>query len=214
MPENTAGQKVKNKTGETAGKLGLIAIGLFIVSFLIFTNLNTDFNYLNDYVSRLGVVGAPYAIWWNIFGFLCVGIALIGFGIAYGKYLKDGLAGLFFAGFGLGFAFTALPFDLTATDSLVSKAHTAAITLGLASWLFGLARISYKVALPKTIRFRANITATLLVIAMISGAIELSSMPMTHRLVFAIVFGWTTITSIHLLIINNSKSTIAGSSNQ
>lgn len=207
MLKNTAGHKVKTKTGETAGKLGLIAIGLFIVSFLVFSNLNTEFNYLEDYVSRLGVKGAAYAIWWNILGFLSVGIILIGFGIAYGKYLKDKLAGLLLAFFGVGFAFTAIPFDLTDTYSAVSKAHTDAITLGLASWLFGLARISYKVTLGKTVRLRANITATLLVVSMIGGALELWSMPMTHRLIFIIVFGWTAITSIDLLFIKSLKIT-------
>ncbi len=207
MLKNTAGHRVKTKTGETAGKLGLIAIGLFIVSFLVFTNLNKEFDYIEDFVSRLGVKGAPYAVWWNIFGFLSVGLMLIGFGIAYGKYLKDNLAGLLLAFFGVGFAFTAIPFDLTDTYSAVSKAHTAAITLGLASWLFGLARISYKVTLDKKVRLRANITAILLVISMVGGAIELWSMPMTQKLVFTIIFGWTAITSIHLLSTGSLKIT-------
>lgn len=203
MTDNTEGHKVKTKTGETAGKLGLIAIGLFIVSFLVFTNLNTEFDYIEDFVSKLGTKGAPSAIWWNIFGFLFVGIILIGFGIAYGRHLKDKLTGLLLAVFGIGFAFTAIPFDLTDTYSAVSKAHTAAITLGLASWLFGLARISYKVTLGKTVRLRANITAVLLVLSMIGGAIEFWPMPMTQRLVFTIVFGWTAITSVNLLFIKN-----------
>lgn len=205
MLENTADHKVKTKAGETAGKLGLIAIGLFIVSFLVFTNLNTEFDYIEDFVSRLGAKGAPYAILWNIFGFLSVGIILIGFGIAYGRHLKDKLTGLLLAVFGIGFAFTAIPFDLTDTYSAVSKAHTAAITLGLASWLFGLARISYKVTLGKTVRLRANVTAVLLVLSMIGGAIEFWPMPMTQRLVFTIVFGWTAITSVNLLFIGNKK---------
>lgn len=205
MTDNTEDRKDNPNTGRLSGIMGLTAVSLFVISFLVFSNLNLEFNYLEDYVSRLGAKGAPYAIWWNIFGFFSVGIILIVFGMTYGKYLKDGLAGLLLAFFGVGFAFTALPFDLTDTLSPISKAHTAAITLGLASWLFGLARISYKRTLDKAVRLRANITAFLLVISMIGGAIELWPMPMTHRLIFIIVFGWTAITSIYLLFIKHSK---------
>ena len=63
---------------------------------------------------------------------------LFGFGVAYGRLINDKLAGTLLAFFGLGFAFTAIPFDLTDSDSAVSKAHVAAITLALAFWLFGL----------------------------------------------------------------------------
>lgn len=207
MTDNTEERKANPNTGRLSGIMGLTAVSLFVISFLVFSNLNLEFNYLEDYVSRLGAKGAPYAIWWNIFGFLSVGIILIVFGMTYGKYLNDKLAGLLLAFFGVGFAFTALPFDLTDTLSAISKAHTAAITLGLASWLFGLARISSKRTLDKTVRLRANITAFLLVISMIGGAIELWPMPMTHRLIFIIVFGWTAITSTYLLFIKSSKPT-------
>ena len=42
--------------------------------------------------------------------------------------------------------------------------------------------------------------------AMIGSAMRLWSMPVTHRIVFGIVFGWTAITSIELIRNSNRAS--------
>ena len=181
------------------GILGLLAVGIFFIVLIIFASLNPDFNYLEDYVSKLGAKKQPNATWFNIIGFLLTGLLLIGFGISYGKLINDRLVGIFLAVFGVGFSFTSIPFDLEFADSSVSKAHTVAITLGLASWLFGLARISYNKLLKKSVRFTANTAAILLVSSMIGNVIGLWSMPVTHRLVFGVVFGYTAFISIKLL---------------
>lgn len=53
--------------------------------------------------------------------------------------------------------------------------------------------------LQKKIRLRANFTAIALVLSMAGFGLGLWSMPITHRLVFGIVIGWTTVTSIELI---------------
>jgi len=186
-------------SNKKAGFLGLFAVLLFTASLLIFGNLNTGFSFLHDFVSKLGAKGEPYALWWNLFGFVWVGLALFGFGIAYGKILGDKLAGLLLSLFGVGFTFTAIPMDMVEADTAVSKAHIVAICLALACWLFGLARISSNHRIAKSTRCRANVTAILIVLSMTGFALGLWPMPLTHRLVFLVVFGWTAITACELI---------------
>ncbi len=184
---------------KTAGILGVLAFTLFLGSLLIFGFLNKDFSFSSDVISKLGAKGQPHALWWNIMGFVIVGLLLIGFGISYGKVLNDKLTGILLALFGLGFVFTSIPIDLGETDTVFSKAHVVAICLALAFWLFALARISGRASICKSTKLRANVAAILLVTSMIGGAIGLWSMPITHRLVFGVVFGWTLITAMSLI---------------
>lgn len=182
----------------TTGRLGILAVSIFFIALCVFGWLHPKWNFLQDYISQLGAIGEPHALWWNIIGFVLVGILLLLFGISYGKILKDRFAGILLSLFGVGFAFTAIPIDEIDSTSAVSKAHVVAICLALAFWLFGLARISSNPSHSKQVRLRANIAAILLVSAMIGFAFGFWSMPLTHRLVFAVVFGWTAITSIGL----------------
>ena len=189
-----------------SGWLGILSVALFACSLLLFGFLNPEFSFTHDYISRLGAKGEPYALWWNINGFILVGFLLTGFGFSYGKVLDDKIAGMLLALFGIGFAFTAIPINMADSTSPVSKAHVVAICLALACWLFGLSRVSYNPKLAKNIRARANITALLLVCAMIGFAADLWSMAITHRLVFGIVFGWTGISAFELLAFNNLRT--------
>ena len=189
-----------------SGILGLLSTSLFITSLAFFGRLHPEFSFVEDFVSKLGAKGEPNAIWWNLIGFGLVGLILFVFGIFYGKVIKDKLAGLLLAFFGIGFSFTAFPIDMEESNTPISKTHIVAICLALAFWLFGLARISYNTLIKKSIRNRANVTAILIVIAMIGYTFGWWSMPITHRLVFIVVFGWTAMTSIELLIMNNEES--------
>jgi hypothetical membrane protein len=204
--------KIGNRKTErmitVAGFLGLLAVVSFCIALIIFAGLDPEFSYMDDYVSKLGAEGQINAIWWNLTGFLWVGIVLIGFGIAYGKIVKDRLAGLLLGLFGLGFAFTSLPIDVGDPNAPVSKAHVVAICLALAAWLLGLARMSYNPSLDKAIRLRANIAAVLLVSSMFAFVFGVISMPVAHRLVFSVVFGWTAFTSVDLLINKKLKKGI------
>jgi len=128
---------------KTVGALGVLAFAIFCIALMIMGFVNQEFSFLRDYISKLGAKGEPFAIWWNLVGFVLVGLILSGFGILYGKILDDSLVGILLSLFGLGFALTSIPIDMSESNAPVSKAHVAAICLGLASWLFGLARMGY-----------------------------------------------------------------------
>lgn len=189
----------RNKVNKITAFLGLAAVLIFIIALVLFGSLHPDFHFLNDVVSKLGAKGEPNAIGWNLIGFCLTGMLLLGFGWRYGKLIGDRLAGTLLGGFGLGFALTAIPIDLYASDSAVSKAHIVAIYLAVAAWLFGLARISSHQQLAKRIRMRANVAAVLIVAAIVGVSVQLWSVPLSHRLVFLVVFGWTVFSAIDLL---------------
>jgi hypothetical protein len=88
---------------------------------------------------------------------------------------------------------------MLSSNSPVSKAHIVAISLSLAFWLFGLSRLGFNSKLKIHNRKRANLTAVVLVLAVIGSAADIWSRPIAHRLVFVIVFGWTAKTSIELI---------------
>ena len=181
------------------GILGLLSVITLLTTLLVFGLLSPDFSFTEDFISKLGARGQANALWFNLFGFVTVGILLFLFGLLYGKLLNDTLLSVLLSLFGLGFAFTAIPVDLSVANAAESKAHTVAICLGLAFWLFGLSRLGYNQKLSNKIRHRANLTAVLLVASMLGFVFKIWSMPMTHRLVFMIVFGWTAISSIELI---------------
>jgi len=184
------------------GILGLLSVIILIAVLIIFGFSNTEFSFLNDFISKLGAKGEPNALYFNLFGFITVGILLFVIGLTYGFLLNDRLLSILLSLFGLGFAFTAIPIDMELSRTPVSKAHIVAICLGLTFWLLGLSRIGYNIQLQRKVRVRANLTAVLLVLAMLGFVFGLWSMPIAHRLVFGIVFGWTALTSIELILGN------------
>ena len=184
---------------KNVGILGLLSVLILITALLIFGFSNSGFSFVNDFISKLGAKGEPNALWFNLFGFIIVGILLFVFGLAYGNLLNDKLLSILLSLFGLGFAFTAIPIDMELSRTPVSKAHIVAICFGLAFWLFGLSRLGYNKQLKRKVRIRANLTAVILVLSMMGFVFGFWSMPITHRLVFGIVFSWTALTSIELI---------------
>ena len=182
------------------GILGLLTILIFIATLLVFGLSNSDFSFLNDFVSKLGAKGEPNALWFNLFGFITVGILLFVFGVTYGNLLNDKLLSVLLSLWGLGFAFTAIPIDMELSTTPLSKAHIVSICLGLAFWLLGLSRLAYNQQLRKGIRDRANFTAIVLLLSIFGSALGLWSLPITHRLIFGIVFGWIAVTSLELIL--------------
>lgn len=145
---------------------GFSSVLIFGITLVTIANLTPDFSYLNDFVSKLGAQGQPYAMWWNMIGFLLVGILLAAFGYSYGKTINDRLAGICLALFGIGFAITSIPIEPGNTESALSTAHVVAICHGLASWMFGLARIAHLESHNPSVKYGANIAATLVVLPM------------------------------------------------
>ena len=185
---------------KSVGILGLLSVMILIKALLIFGFSNSEFSFANDFISKLGAKGEPNSLWFNLFGFITVGILLFVFGLTYGNLLNDKLLSILLSLFGLGFAFTAIPMDMELSRTPVSKAHIVAICLGLAFWLLGLSRLGYNKQLKRKVKIRANLTAIILVLSMMGFVFGLWSMPITHRLVFGIVFSWTALTSIELIL--------------
>ena len=130
-------------TEKQVGIFGLLSALFLVMALFVFGLLNPNFSFWEDYISKLGSKGEPNAFWFNAIGFILVGLLLFAFGLGYGKLLNDQLLSLLLSLFGLGFACTAIPIDIEFSRTSVSKAHIIAICLGLAFWLFGLARLGY-----------------------------------------------------------------------
>ena len=160
---------------KTVGILGLLSVLILIIALLIFGFANSEFSFVNDFISKLGAKGEPNALWFNLFGFIIVGILLFLFGLTYGNLLNDKILSILLSLFGLGFAFTAIPIDMELSRTPVSKAHIVAICLGLAFWLFGLSRLGYNKQLKRKVKIRANLTAVILVLSMMGFVLGLWS---------------------------------------
>jgi hypothetical protein len=182
-----------------AGTLGLSSVGLLAIALGVFASLDPEFHPLQDYVSKLGARGQPHALGWNLLGFVAPGVLFTGFGIAYGRLLQDRTVGVLLALFGIGFATAGVPIDLGDEASSLSKAHIVALCLGLGAFLLCLARMTHRPSLGRWVHRSASVAATLLVLAMAGQVAQLWAMPVTHRLVFAVVFVWLATTSIRLL---------------
>lgn len=179
--------------------LGLSAVALFITTLIAFALKNPEFNPIWDNISKLGAVGQKNAFGWNLLGFGAVGLLFAAFGWGYGTILQDKLTACLLAAFGIGFAATGLPIDFANETAPLSKAHIVAICLGVASWLFALARIGMLNNPEPAIRTTANTTATLFILPVIGELAALWPSPITHRLVFLAIFGWVIFSSIGLL---------------
>ena len=64
--------------------LGIACVVLFVLSFLVFSRLTPEFDMVHDYISLLGAKGRSLALWWNLIGFVCVGVVFSLFGWAAG----------------------------------------------------------------------------------------------------------------------------------
>ncbi len=98
---------------------GILAPIVFVVALAVFSLLTPNYDNLTNAVSELGVPGAPYALGWNVLGFMLVGLLVTAF--AWGLHLGMrpasgariipvlvGITGIGFAGLGIFPAETGL----------------------------------------------------------------------------------------------------------
>lgn len=181
------------------GVLGVFAVMTFVVAFFVFGTLTPDFQLADDYISKLGSRGQPYANWWNAIGFGVVGCAFALFGFLFGLCLNDRVLGTCLCLAGLGFAFAAIPTDFTDEQSALSKAHYASICFGLAGWCIGLARLTGKNSQNYFARTTATYTIALSLLPMIAIRGGVSAEPVAHRFVIVVVFMWVVSNCLRLL---------------
>lgn len=191
------------------GVLGLSAVMIFVVAFIVIGTLTPDFQFANDYISKLGSRGQPYANWWNAIGFGVVGLVFALFGLLLGLCKDDFAIGTCLCIAGLSFAFAAIPTDFNDEHATLSKAHHASICFGLAGWCCGLARLTRRKSNDDFARKTAIYSIILSVLPIIAISGGGSAEPLAHRFVMFVVFGWVVTNSLRLMNIN-LETKIAG----
>ncbi len=178
---------------------GLLSVAIFVGSFFFIGILTPDFDIANDYISKLGTQGEPYAYYWNLIGFGMVGSTLAIFGWFYGLCRGDRVLGTCLMVSGIGFALAAIPTDFTDAQSSLSKAHYASICVALAGWCCGLARLAGDRSAKDFAQKTANYSVGFALLPMICISGGISAEPIAHRIVLAVVFAWIVLNSIQLL---------------
>lgn len=179
--------------------LGLSAVSLFVAAFFVFGSLDPDFNFANDYVSKLGSRRQPFAFGWNLIGFGFVGLTLATFGWFFGICKNDRVLGICLVVAGLGFALSAIPTDFDDEHSSLSKAHYVSICFGLAGWCFGLARMAANKSIDEFARKISNCAIVLVLVPVVGITGGISAEPVAHRVVILVVFSWVIGNSMYLI---------------
>lgn len=120
----------------------LLATALFWIALLAFGAVRTDYSQLTKAVSELGAVGAPYALGWNVLGFIVPGLLLAACGAAIGTVVggRGGALRWLLAGSGVALAGTGVFPAVMQYGSPVMKApstvgHVVMLLLSSVLWL-------------------------------------------------------------------------------
>ena len=177
---------------------GLLSVSVFVCSFVLFGCLHPDFDVLGDFISKLGAIDQPNAIWWNVVGFGTVGLLLAAFGWLFGLCKNDRLLGACLTVAGFAFALAATPADFADAQSPLSKAHFVSICFSLAGYCFGLARLTGSRSTDRE-RVTANWVIALAICPIVCVSGGVSAEPVAHRIILIVVFTWIVVNSLQLL---------------
>lgn len=186
-------------SARTAGWTGLAAAGLFAGALGVFAALDPTYSHLTNAVSELGAVGAPNQLTWNLIGFIVVGLLLAAFGRGLGREIATPSASGLLILFGLAFAATAIPADMSDLGSPGSTAHIVASQAVLLFWALALVRLLFVRRAGPALRWIAAVALALAVGAIIVRGLDVLQPGLSQRLSFAMVFGWVAATSLVLL---------------
>lgn len=186
-------------TTAAVARLGLLATVVFTAALLVFAALDPAYSHVTKAVSELGAVGAPHQLAWNLIGFLGVGLTLAVFGWGLGKVVGDRWTGGLATLFGLAFAATAVPADMSDFASPGSVAHIAASQAVLLFWAAALIRLLFVRRAGAALRWIAAAALALAVGSIVVRGMDLLPPGLSQRLSFAVVFGWVAATSLTLL---------------
>lgn len=191
---------MQNKRARTFAAIsGLTAVAIFVTMFLLCALITPAFDLINDYVSKLGAIGQPYAALWNIVGFGIVGMLLAVFGLSLGVFLEDKILGACFIVAGIGFSMGGIPTDFSVSESTFSKVHFVAICIAMAGWCFSLARLNQAHLRDSFIASSAKYLAAVTLLPFLCTAVGLTTEPVAHRLMLMVVFSWVSLISIRLI---------------
>lgn len=181
------------------GRLGLLTTLVFFAALMLFAALDPAYSHATRAISELGSVGAPNQLAWNLIGFLGVGLGLTAFGWGLGRATGDRWTGGLAALFGLAFAATAIPADMSDLGSPGSVAHIVASQAVLLFWAAALGRLLFVRRAGAALRWIAAAGLALVVGAIVVRGMALLPPGLSQRLSFAVVFGWVAATSLTLL---------------
>lgn len=181
-----------------AALCGLSSAIVFVSAFLVLGFMHAEVDIVRDYISKLGSKGQPYAHYWNLLGFVLVGLLLAVFGWCFGLYKNDYILGACLLLAGFGFALGAIPTDFADAQSPLSVAHYVSICMALAGYSLALARLTgaRSTARERTAANGVVVFAILIIVLVFGGVL---AEPVAHRAMLIIVFSWVVITSLGLL---------------
>ncbi|MEM7475924.1 MAG: DUF998 domain-containing protein [Planctomycetota bacterium] len=177
---------------------GMLSVVVFSCSFVVFGFLHPDFNVFEDFISKLGGIGQPNALFWNVVGFGAVGLLLAVFGWLFGLCRNDRVLGACLMVAGLGFALAAIPTDFSAPQSPISAAHFISICIALAGYCLGMARLTGSKSTAYD-RIMANWVVALAILPIVCVSGGVSAEPVAHRIILIVVFTWVVLNSLRLL---------------
>ena len=192
---------------------GIISPVVFAILILLVGSLRPEYSHLVNFVSELGAIGAPNAIFQRI-NFLLVGILIMVFafglhrGIANrkGSFIGPLLVGIFGFSAVLSGVFSA---DLIQPESFSNNMHMLASGIGSTAALIGFFVISdslEKDPLWKSYRYFSIIIAVVaILVSMVGGGLlgALGLPGLSQRLYMAVLFLWIEVMAIHLFQISS-----------
>ena len=176
--------------------IGWLSCSVFWCSYFLMSSIRPDYFHRNKAVSELGSVGAPNAIFWNIIGFILVGLLIALFSAGLHKSIsasgKGRLASYLLIGSGLLWAFTGVfPGDFEDRDSLTMILHTVG---SLGGGLFFITAVfSYIHAMRASAYWSSSVlpSVSIAVLFILSGFLRSGTAPaLGQKIGFLLFFIW------------------------
>lgn len=178
--------------------LGWLSGLVFWISYFVMSSIRADYFHKYKAVSELGSIGAPNAVFWNVTGFMCVGVFISLFSIGLHKSVspsgadKGKAAFSFLLGSGLFFIFAGIfPGNFEEKSSLTMILHAVG-NLG-SGLLFVLAAFSYIPVMRSSAHWRSAVvpSITIVILFILSGFLRSGAAPaLGQKIGFAIFFAW------------------------
>ena len=184
---------------DRTGWTGVTASLGFGLALAVFGALEPGYSHATKAVSELGASGSTYGLAWNLIGFLGTGLLLTGFGIGVGRAAGSRAVSLLLALFGLAFAATAVPADMSNFQSPGSVAHIIASQLTLLFWAPALIWLVFVRRAGAGLRLPAAIALVLAVGSIVVRGMDILPPGTTQRLSFAVIFIWVLVTGVVLI---------------
>lgn len=195
---------------QTLRRLAIAGVAGPIVSWIVMVGLGVltpGYSPVDDYISTLGAVGAPYAVVQQV-NFVLFGATILAFGLGIHRYFGDGgrpRAGTVFIGLlGLG-VLLAGPFqsDPTAPESTMNVLHDLVSSVGFVAAVLAVGLVSRRLdadARWPRFRFETPVTVAIVLATFIAFGITIDAawVGATQRLMVGAVSLWVVGQSLRL----------------